>query len=57
MGPDVDVRDVKFKGSSEISGDFYVENVTPSDLSEPTRRLVFQSITPLIQTEIILKEG
>lgn len=57
MGPDVDARDLKFKGSSEISGDFFVEDVTSSDLSEPTRRLVFQSITPLIQTEVLLKSG
>ncbi|CAF0861776.1 unnamed protein product [Brachionus calyciflorus] len=56
MGPELDVRDVKYKGSSDISGEFFVEDVTPSDLSEPTRRLVFQNITPLIQTEIILKE-
>ena len=57
MGPDVDVRDLKFKGTSSISGEFFVEDVTPSDLTEPTRRLVFQSITPLIQTEIILKSS
>lgn len=57
MGPDVDVRDLKFKNNSQISGEFFVEDVTPSDSVEPTRRLVFQNITPLIQTEIILKEG
>ncbi|RNA07448.1 methyltransferase 13, partial [Brachionus plicatilis] len=56
MGPDVDVRDLKFKNNSQISGEFFVEDVTPSDSVEPTRRLVFQNITPLIQTEIILKE-
>jgi hypothetical protein len=55
MGPDVDVRDLKFRGLSETSGEFFVEDVTPSDSTEPTRRLVFQSITPLIQTEAILK--
>jgi hypothetical protein len=57
MGPDVDARDLKFKGLSEISGEFFVEDVTPSDSTDPTRRLVFQSITPLIQTEAILKSG
>lgn len=57
MGSDVDVRDLKFKNHSKISGEFFVEDVIPSDSVEPTRRLVFQNITPLIQTEIILKEG
>jgi hypothetical protein len=55
MGPDVDVRDVKFKGSSEMSGDFFVEDVTSDDL--PTRRLIFQSINTTIQTEVVLKKG
>lgn len=57
MGPDVDVRDLKHKGTSEMSGDFFVEDVTPSDSSNPTRHLVFQSITLLVQTEVILKQG
>lgn len=57
MGPEVDVRNMKFKGESPISGEFFVEDVTPSDSNEPTRRLVFQSINPLIQTEALLKTG
>lgn len=57
MGPEVDVRDLKYTGKSELSGEFYVEDVTPSNSSEPTRRLVFQSINPLIQTEALLKTG
>ena len=57
LGADLDLRDVKFQGSSKMSGDFYVEDVTPSDQSEPTRRLVFQSIIPTVQTEVILKPG
>lgn len=57
MGPEVDVRDLKFKGISEISGEFFVEDVTPSESGNPTRRLLFQGIVPLIQTEVILKPG
>lgn len=57
MGPEVDVRDVKFKEISEISGEFFVEDVTPSNASKPTRRLIFQNVIPTIQTEIILKSG
>ena len=57
MGPDVDVRDTKFKGASEKSGEFYVEDVKPSDMSDPTRRLVFQNVIPTVQTEVILKYG
>ena len=57
MGPEVDVRDLKFKGQSDMSGEFFVEDVTPSNASVPTRRLVFQSINPLIQTEAPLKIG
>jgi hypothetical protein len=57
MGPDVDARDLKFKGMSEMSGEYYVEDVTPSDSTDLTRRLVFQSITPLIQTEVVLKSS
>lgn len=57
MGPEVDVRDLKFKGQSDMSGEFFVEDVTPSNANVPTRRLVFQSINPLIQTEAPLKIG
>lgn len=57
MGPEVDVRNLKFQGKSDLSGEFFVEDVTPSNSSEPTRRLVFQSINPLIQTEALLKTG
>jgi len=55
MGPDLDVRDIKFKGTSKMSGDFFVEDVVSTEQNEPTRRLVFQSIIPTVQTEVILK--
>lgn len=55
LGPDLDVRDIKFKGSSQISGEFFVEDVTSTEQDEVTRRLVFQSIIPTVQTEVILK--
>lgn len=55
MGADLDVRDIKFKGSSKISGDFFVEDVMSTEQNELTRRLVFQSIIPTVQTEVILK--
>jgi len=57
MGPDLDLRDVKFKGGSDMSGEFFVEDVSSSDQNgELTRRLVFQSIIPTVQTEVILKK-
>lgn len=55
LGPEVDVRNVRFTGSSEISGEFFVEDVTPSNQTEETRRLIFQGTVPLIQTEVVLK--
>jgi hypothetical protein len=55
MGPDLDVRDIKFKGTSKMSGDFFVEDVVSTEQNEPTRRLVFHSIIPTVQTEVILK--
>jgi hypothetical protein len=55
MGPDLDVRDVKYKGSSKISGEFYVEDVMSGEKNEITRRLVFQSVVLTVQTEVILK--
>lgn len=57
MGPEVDARDLKYKGQSDLSGEFFVEDVTPSNYIQPTRRLVFQGINPLIQTEALLKAG
>ena len=57
VGPDVDVRDTKFKGFTEISGEYYVEDVKPSDNSEATRRLVFQNVIPTVQTEVNLVFG
>ncbi len=58
MGPDLDLRDVKFKGGSGLCGEFFVEDVNSSDQNgELTRRLVFQSIIPTVQTEVILKPG
>ena len=57
LGPDLDVRDIKFKGSSQISGEFFVEDVTSTEQDELTRRLVFQSIIPTVQTEVILKSS
>jgi hypothetical protein len=56
LGPEVDIRTVRFKGSSEISGEFFVEDVMSNDETENTRRLIFQGLVPLIQTEVILKK-
>ncbi len=39
-----------------MSGEFFVEDVKSTDLTEPTRRLIFQSIIPTIQTEVVLKD-
>jgi len=57
LGPDVDARQIRFKGFSEISGEFFVEDVTSSnEMGEATtRRLIFQGPAPLIQTEVVLK--
>jgi hypothetical protein len=56
-GSDVDIRDIKFKGNSKFSGEFFIEDVKQGDDLIPTRRLIFQKINPIIQTEIILKKG
>jgi hypothetical protein len=56
LGPEVDVREVQYKGFSELSGEYFVEDVKSTDLTEPTRRLIFQSIIPTIQTEVVLKD-
>jgi hypothetical protein len=57
MGPDVDVRVTKLKEATQVSGEFYVEDVKSSESSDTTRRLVFQNIIPTIQTEVLLKFG
>ncbi len=56
-GPDVDIRDLKYKGFSKFSGEFYIEDVQCKANGHTTRRLIFQNINPVIQTEIILKSG
>lgn len=56
MGPEVDVRNLRYKGASAISGEFYVEDVYSNELMQPTRRLIFQNKIPTIQTEVLLKE-
>ena len=56
MGPEVDVRNLRYKGASAISGEFYVEDVYSNELMHPTRRLIFQNKIPTIQTEVLLKE-
>ena len=45
---------MQFKGFSKLSGDYYVEDVTRESI---TRRLIFQNIESIIQTEIVLKKG
>jgi hypothetical protein len=57
MGPDVDVRDVKFKGKSDLSGEYFVEDVLRGESGDSTRRFIFQSIIPTVQTEVLLKSS
>jgi hypothetical protein len=58
MGQDLYARDVKYKGSGDICGEFYVEDLSLKDQDEDiTRRLVFQSTIGTVQTEVILKPG
>jgi hypothetical protein len=56
-GPDVDIRHLKYKGSSKFSGEFYVEDVKCQTDNFTTRRLIFQNMNTVIQTEIIMKSG
>ena len=56
-GPEIDIRSLKYKGASSMSGDYYVEDVRQQENENLTRRLIFQNINPIIQTEVILKKG
>lgn len=59
MGQDLYARDVKYKGTGDMCGEFYVEDLSLKDQADEdiTRRLVFQSTIGTIQTEVILKPG
>ncbi|XP_015918789.2 eEF1A lysine and N-terminal methyltransferase [Parasteatoda tepidariorum] len=50
LGDDVGQREIKYKGTSELSGEFVVEDVQ-SDNNELYRRLVFLSNPYLVQSE------
>lgn len=54
LGSDVGSRNVIYKGTSNISGDFVVEDVT-TDGDQVFRRLVFMSNQNAIQSEALLK--
>lgn len=54
LGSDVGSRNVIYKGTSSISGDFVVEDVT-TDSDQVFRRLVFMSNQNAIQSEALLK--
>ncbi len=53
----MDIRDLKYKGTSEFSGEFFVEDAQSKADNHTTRRLIFQNTQPIIQTEILLKPG
>lgn len=55
LGDDISNRVIKFKGSSEFSGEFVVEDVEIE--GETFRRLVFMNNQTLIQSETKLRKG
>lgn len=56
LGHDVGKREIIYKGKSELSGDFIVEEVTGRD-NKIFRRLVFLSNQFVIQSEALVKTG
>ncbi|CAO1393520.1 unnamed protein product [Diamesa hyperborea] len=54
LGADVGKREVIFKGSSQFSGEFVIEDVTTDD-NKLYRRLIFLSNQSIIQSEALLK--
>lgn len=56
MGSDVGKREVIFKGKSNLSGDYIVEEVTSQD-NKILRRLIFLSNQFAIQSEALIKTG
>ena len=52
LGPELDLRDVRYKGTSPMSGEYFVEDVTSSD-GELTRRLVFQSVISTVRIQFV----
>lgn len=56
LGHDVGKREIIYKGKSQLSGDFIVEEVSGQD-NKTFRRLVFLSNQFVIQSEALLKTG
>lgn len=55
LGSDVGSRKLIHKGSSELSGDFVIEDVTVND-KKTFRRLIFLNNQSVIQSEALLKQ-
>lgn len=55
LGSDVGSRTIVHKGTSELSGDFVVEDVTTDD-KKTYRRLIFLNNQSVIQSEALLKQ-
>lgn len=56
LGSEVGNRETIFKGRSDLSGDYIVEEITGED-GKILRRLVFLSNQNVIQSEALVKEG
>lgn len=56
LGSDVGKREVIFKGKSDLSGSYIVEEVTGQD-GKILRRLIFLSNQFVIQSEALVKIG
>lgn len=56
LGSEVGNRETIFKGRSDLSGDYIVEEITGAD-GKILRRLVFLSNQNVIQSEALVKEG
>ncbi|XP_061388923.1 eEF1A lysine and N-terminal methyltransferase homolog isoform X2 [Musca vetustissima] len=56
IGADMGTRTTLFKGKSDISGDFVVEEVEGSD-GKTFRRLIFMSNQAVVQSEALIKKG
>ena len=55
LGDDINTRQIKFRGKSDLSGPFVVQDVTVD--GETSRRLIFMDRSHITQSEISMVPG
>ena len=56
MGDDVGYRQVQYEGTSQLTGDFIIEDVQNEDKTY-SRKLIFRNMINIVQTEARLVNG